>query len=95
MDPQALIESLRFLHLRETRALQHFVKSFSRTKPMLAKEMLRLRPVHKSQVLVKSSSAKKVVAQLVRVHAAYLTNVMAVSLTDPSHATFLRKSTVR
>ena len=75
--------------------MQHFVKSFSRTKPMPAKEMLQLRRVQKSQVLVKSSSAKKVVAQPVRVHDAYLTNVMAVSLTAPSHATFLRRSIAR
>ena len=95
MDPQALRESLRFLHLRETRALQHFVKLFSLTKLMLAKEMLRLRPVQKSQVLVKSSSAKKVVGQPVRDHVAYLINVMAVSLMAPSHATFLRRSIAR
>jgi hypothetical protein len=75
-----------------TRALQRFAKSFSRTKLMPAKEMLPLRLVLKSQVLVKSSFAKKVAAQRVKAHAACLTNAMVVSLTGLSPATFLRRS---
>jgi hypothetical protein len=78
-----------------TRALQRFAKSYSRIKLTPVKEMLRPRLALKSQVLVKSSSAKKVVAQPVKVHAACLTNDMAVSLTDLSPVTFLRRSIAR